>query len=97
MLKAHRRQHSFALENNLVLSYYVHLQKLHVPVPTQKPRQKWYSNERQSTAAEPKLQFIFPSSLETLIKTNVILKSTVTLQGHKRDHFCLLACYGPRS
>lgn len=24
MLKAHRRQHSFALENNLVLSYYCH-------------------------------------------------------------------------
>lgn len=34
MLKAHKRQHSFALENNLVLSYYVHLQKLHVPDPS---------------------------------------------------------------
>lgn len=31
MLKAHRRLHSFALGNNLVLSYYSHLQKLYAP------------------------------------------------------------------
>lgn len=38
-------------------------------------------------APGPQLKFIFPNSLETLIKTNIILKSTVTLQGYKEGHF----------
>lgn len=57
------------------------------PCSHPKPRMRSSANRRWRTAAELELKFVFLNSLETLIKTNVILKSTVSLQGSKEGHF----------